>query len=148
VLRFRSAGPRSGGAAGRAELDPAGEADGRQQAPALVADRPGDLDALGPEGGHGGGDVVAQQIQLGPAAFLGGVDGELGRRQREDQPAAARVDQPGPEDLGQGRLGRVGVVAVEDGVGPLIMGASSTVAGSVVKASDSRPTPVLARETG
>src|SRR5215218_1048972 len=29
-----------------------GEGDGRQQAPALVADRPGDLDPLGLEGGH------------------------------------------------------------------------------------------------
>jgi hypothetical protein len=77
------------------------------------------------EGGHGGGDVVAEQVQLGPAALLGRVDGELGRRQREDQPAAARVDRPGPQHLGQGGPGRVGVVAVEDGVGPLIMGASS-----------------------
>jgi hypothetical protein len=50
------------------QLDPAGESDGRQQAPALVADRPGDLDPLGLEGGHRGGDVVAQQVQLGPAA--------------------------------------------------------------------------------
>jgi hypothetical protein len=43
-----------------AELDPAREGDGRQQAPALVADRAGDLDPLGLEGGHGGGDVVAE----------------------------------------------------------------------------------------
>jgi hypothetical protein len=44
-----------------AELDPAGEADGGQQAPALVADEPGDLDPVGLKGGHGGGDVVAEQ---------------------------------------------------------------------------------------
>jgi hypothetical protein len=82
-----------------AELDAAGEGDGRQQAPALVADRPGDLDRLGLEGGHGGGDVVAEQVQLGPAALLGWMDGDLGRRQREDQPAAAGVDRPGSQDL-------------------------------------------------
>jgi hypothetical protein len=81
--------PRSGGAAGRGQLDPAGEADGRQQAPALVADRPGDLDPLGLEGGHRGGDVVAQQIQLGPTARLGRVDGDLGR-------GSAKISQPPP----------------------------------------------------
>jgi hypothetical protein len=64
-----------------------------------------------------GGDVVAQQIQCGSAARLGRVDGELGRRQGEDQPAAARVHRAGAEHLGQGGPGRVGVVAVEDGVG-------------------------------
>jgi hypothetical protein len=42
---------------------------------------------------------------------------DLGRGEGEDQPAAARIDRPGPEDLGQGRPGGVGVVAVEDGVG-------------------------------
>src|SRR4029450_11277375 len=62
-----------------AELDPAGQAAGRQQAPALVADRPGDLDPLGLEGGHRGGDVVGQKIELGPAARLGRGDGDLGR---------------------------------------------------------------------
>jgi NAD(P)-dependent dehydrogenase (short-subunit alcohol dehydrogenase family) len=99
-----------------AELDPAGEGDGGEQAPALVADRPCDLDPLGLEGRHGGGDVVAEQVELGPAARLGRVDGDLGRRECEDQPAAASVDRPGAEDLGQCRPGRVGVLAVEDGV--------------------------------
>jgi hypothetical protein len=46
----------------KAELDPTGKADGRQQAPALVADRPGHLDPLGLKGGHGGGHIVAQQV--------------------------------------------------------------------------------------
>ena len=77
-----------------AELDPAGEGDGRQQPPALVADLPHRLDSLALEGGHGGGDVVAEQVQFGAATFLGWVDGELGRWQGEDQPAAAGVDRP------------------------------------------------------
>jgi len=45
-----------------AELDPAGEGDGGEQAPALVTDRSGDLDPLSLEGGHGGGDVVGHEI--------------------------------------------------------------------------------------
>jgi hypothetical protein len=38
------------------------------------------LDPFGLEGGYGGGDVVALQVQLGPAVLLGRLDGELGRR--------------------------------------------------------------------
>jgi hypothetical protein len=49
----------------------------------------------------------------------GWVDGELGRWRREDQPAAASVDRPGSQHLGQCGPGRLGVVAVEDGVGAL-----------------------------
>ena len=59
-VELSRAGPQSGGAAHRAELDPAGKHDGRQQAPVLVADRPGNLDPLGLEGSHRSGDVVAQ----------------------------------------------------------------------------------------
>jgi hypothetical protein len=55
----------------------------------LVADRPGYLDSLGLEGGHGGGQVVGHEVQLGPATLVGRVDGELGRWQGEEQPAAA-----------------------------------------------------------
>jgi hypothetical protein len=119
-VELRSAVPRLV----EAELDPAGEGDGRQQAPALIADRPGELDPLGLEGGHGGGDVVGHEIELGPSTPLGRVDGELGRWQGEDQPAAAGVHRSSSQDLGQRRPGGVGVVAVEDGVAPLIMAAS------------------------
>jgi hypothetical protein len=54
----RSARPRRGRVTRLVEtqLYPAREGDGRQQAPALVADRPGDLDPLGLEGGY----VVAE----------------------------------------------------------------------------------------
>jgi hypothetical protein len=86
--------PRSVTGLVEAELDPAGEGDGRQQAPALVADRPHHLDSLGLKGGHGGGDVVAEQVQLGAAAFLGWVDGELGRcRAKISQPPPASTDR-------------------------------------------------------
>jgi hypothetical protein len=60
---------------------------------------------------------------------LGRVDGDLGRWQGEDQPAPAGVDRPGPQDLGQGGPGRVGVVAVEDGVGAVDHGGILSVAG-------------------
>jgi hypothetical protein len=36
-------------------------------------------DPLGLEGGHGGGDVVGHEVELGPAALLGRMHGELGR---------------------------------------------------------------------
>src|SRR6266542_4157813 len=120
------------------ELDPAGEGDGGEQAPALVADRPGNLDPLGLKCGHGGGDVVGHEIELGPAALLGRVDGELGRREREDQPAAAGVDRPGPEHLGQRRACRAGVVAVEDGVDTVDHGGILAAAGRAVKVGRSR----------
>ena len=79
---------------------------------------------LGLEGGHGGGDDVGHEIELGPAAPLRRVDSELGRWQGEGQPATAGVHRPGPQHLGQGRPGRVGVVAVEDGVGAVDYGGS------------------------
>jgi hypothetical protein len=76
------------------QLDPAGEGDGREQAPALVADRPGDLDPLGLEGGHGGGHVVGHEIQLGPATLGGRMDGDLGRgRAKISQPPPASIDR-------------------------------------------------------
>jgi hypothetical protein len=61
------------------------------------------------------------------------MDGELGRRKGEDQPAAAGVERPGPEHLGQGRPGRVGVVAVQDCVSAVDHGGIVAVAGPVVK---------------
>jgi hypothetical protein len=68
-----------------------------------------------------------------PAALLGRVDGDLGRRQREDQPAAAGVHRPGSQNLGQRRSGRVGVVAVEDGVGAVDHGGILSVAVPAVR---------------
>jgi len=45
--------------------------------------------------------VVGREIELGPAALGGWVDGEFGRWQGEDQRAVASIHRPGPEDLGQ-----------------------------------------------
>ena len=85
---------------------------------------------IGLEGGHGGGDVVGQEMELGPAALLGRMDGEFGRWQREDQPGVAGVDRPGPEHLGQGGPGRVGIVAVGDGAGTVDRGGILSMAGT------------------
>jgi len=48
-----------------AELRAVGQADRRQQAPALIGDLPGHLDPLTAQLGQGGVDVVAPQVQLG-----------------------------------------------------------------------------------
>jgi hypothetical protein len=60
------------------------QGDGGQQTPPLVANRPGKLDPLGLEGGNGGSGVIAQQVQLRPAALLRRVNsdyaGVVGRR--------------------------------------------------------------------
>jgi hypothetical protein len=78
----------------QAQLDPTGEGDGGEQAPALVAHRPGHLYPLGLEGGHGGGHVVAQEIQLGPAT-LGGrwKASSAGGRAKISQPPPASTDR-------------------------------------------------------
>lgn len=60
------------------------------------------------------------------------MDGELGRREGEDEPAAARIHRPGPKYLGQGRSGPPGVGAVEDGVGAIDRGGILSVAGLAV----------------
>ena len=49
---------------------------------------PGHLDPVGLEGGHGGGDVVGHEVELGPAALGRRVDGELGLYQPRHPTAA------------------------------------------------------------
>jgi hypothetical protein len=75
-------------------------------------------------GGHGGGHVVGHKIQLGPPPSAAGCTGDLGRRQREDLPATARIDRPRPQHFGQGGPGGVGVVAVQVSWAPLMVTAS------------------------
>ena len=84
-----------------------------------VGDRRDELDALGLEVGHGGLDVVAHQIELVATAVVGrrGVAGELGGRQREDQPAAAGVDRARAEDLVEEGARGLGVLREDDRVG-------------------------------
>ena len=51
------------------------------------------------------------------AGAVGGMGGDLGRRQRKDQPAATRVDGRQPEHVVKQRADSVGVLAVDDRVG-------------------------------
>ena len=54
-----------------------------------------------------GVDIVADEIEL-VEAVVAGMDAELGRRQLEDQPAAARIDAGDFEHVAQeGAVGRL-----------------------------------------
>ena len=66
--------------------------------------------------GEGGVEVVAHEGEL-VGGRLGGVDGDLGRGEGEDQPAAAGVDVVPAEHVGHDRAQRVGVGGVEQDVG-------------------------------
>ena len=61
-------------------------------------------------------DVVAHEIELRGARRLGRMDRHLGRRQLEDQPPTAGVDEGKTEDVAQERPVGLGVGAVEDDV--------------------------------
>jgi hypothetical protein len=81
-----------------------GQADGGQDSPALVGGFPGDLDALAPQVGQRGLDVVAHQVELVTGGVpVGRVHGQLGRGHREDEPAAARVDRGQVQDIREER---------------------------------------------
>ena len=46
-------------------------------------------------------DVVAHQVKLMVAVTVSRMNGQLGRRQREDEPAAARVDRRQAQRVGE-----------------------------------------------
>src|SRR3954449_8003665 len=98
----------------KAQLGSAGQLDRAQQAPALVVDG-GRLDAACSELLCRRRDVVAHQIQLGRVGA--GVDGELGRRQGEDQPAAAGVDVLELQNVAEEGAVGVRVLREQDRVG-------------------------------
>jgi hypothetical protein len=61
---------------------------------------------------HFAREVIAHEVQLGPSG-LGWMNGELGRRQTEDQPPATGIDVIEAENVGH--EGAIGVsVAAED----------------------------------
>ena len=63
-------------------------------------------------------EVIAHQIEFLRAVFLGRVDGHLGRRESENEPAFARVHVGEPQDVAEEFSVRLGVAAVEDDVCP------------------------------
>lgn len=60
--------------------------------------------------------VVADEIQLLRPVLLGRMEGHFCRRQREDQPAAARVDRWQSEDIAKERPVGLGISSVDDHV--------------------------------
>jgi hypothetical protein len=94
------------------------KADGRDKPPAAVGGFPGHVDSLAPEVGERGLDVVAHQIELVVAGAFGGVDGEFGWRQGEDQPASARVHRRHAKDVREERTDLLGLRREHDCVQP------------------------------
>ena len=83
-----------------------------EQTPSLVADELGDRDTYGGQLCKRLLDVVAHQVELVLLEPVSGVDGDLGGRQLEDQPATAGVDPAKSEHVtDEGPVGfRVGAV--------------------------------------
>ena len=73
------------------QLSAIGEADRGKQPPALVRDVARHFDPFVAQFRERGVDVVAHEVELMPAVSVGRVHGQFGGRQREDEPAAARV---------------------------------------------------------
>jgi hypothetical protein len=89
-----------------AEFTAAGQGNTRAAAPILLRDRIG-RDALLRHAGDEGVDIVADEVDL-VEAVVARMDAELGRRQPEDQPAAARIDARDFEHVAQeGAVGRL-----------------------------------------
>src|SRR5437867_7958830 len=87
----------------------------RHAAPALSVDRTaGDL-ALAHRRDERA-DVVDEEEELVAAVLLGGMHGDLGGRQAEDEPTAADVDLRQTEDITKERTVRVWIGAVHDRV--------------------------------
>src|SRR4051812_18031142 len=73
------------------------QAEPGQSSPSLLGDAAGELDALGLQLLHRRVEVVAHEIQLVRGRTVRGMHRNLGRRQLEDEPAAAGVDVRLPE---------------------------------------------------
>jgi hypothetical protein len=62
--------------------------------------------------------VVAHEVELVMAGFVGRVRGQLGRRQGEDQPALSRINRRELERVSEEAANRVGVRGEDDRVDP------------------------------
>src|SRR5438874_2595075 len=79
------------------QIRAARQLDRGEQTPALVTRRRGDRDAPGGQVRQRLLDVVAHQVELVLPRPVSGVNGDLGRRQLEEQPAITGVD-PGKSE--------------------------------------------------
>ena len=92
------------------------QADRREQPPALVGHFPCHFDSPGPQVGEGGLDVITHEVKLVAAFAVGRVDSELGRRQGEDKPAAARVCRRHAKHVREEGPNLLGLSGEHDGV--------------------------------
>ena len=92
------------------------QADRREKPPALIGHFPCHFGSLGPEVGEGGMDVVTHQVKLVTGPALGRVNGELGRGQGEDEPAAARVCRRHAEHVREERADPFSLSGEHDGM--------------------------------
>ena len=98
------------------DLPGAGHLQPRQQAPPLVGDRGGELDAAFGQLPDSALDVTAHEEEL-VAPLLAGMHRKLAGRQREDQPAVTRVDRVEAEHVAKERSRSLGVGGMDDRVG-------------------------------
>src|SRR5947207_14403258 len=83
-----------------AELPAAGQRDVNDPAPSLVGHRQLDLRTPGAKHVDRVLEVLAHQIQL-VARLAGRMDGDLRRRQGEDEPSSPRVDRVEAQDFAE-----------------------------------------------
>jgi hypothetical protein len=79
------------------------QADCRKEPPTLIGDISCHLDALAPQFGEGGLDVITHEVELVPALAVSWMNRELGRGQSEDEPASSRVCRRHAEHAGEER---------------------------------------------
>src|SRR5215831_12554554 len=94
--------------------DAARDRDRRDAPPTLIRDWAG-FDTLRLQLDERSIDVVAHEIQLVRLMILR-MNPKLRRRQREDEPSAARVDVRGVEDVAKKRADGVGVLRIDERV--------------------------------
>jgi transcriptional regulator with XRE-family HTH domain len=85
------------------EFTAARQPDRRHEAEPLIADGPGDVDALGLQLSDGRVDVVAHEVELVPAGLVRGMGCQLSRRQSEDQPPVSGVGERQLEHVSEKR---------------------------------------------
>lgn len=98
-----------------AELTAAGQGDLGEEAPTFFDDG-GAGDIAGLQGGDGGGEVVTGEVDFVATVFHGGVDGDFGRGQSENEPVVAGVDVGKAEDVAEEGTVGFGILAVENHV--------------------------------
>src|SRR3954447_5563574 len=85
----------------QAQLAPAWKPQRRHQAEALVRDGPREVGSFAPQVLDRRAHVIAHEIELVTSIPVGGMRGQLGGRQGEDQPAAASVHGWEAEDVSE-----------------------------------------------